>query len=140
MPGALVYTDHELNIVFCNERFREMYSAPKKLLEPGRPYPDFLRYLAENGYYGAGDTEALVARRVESLRHPSDASFEDHAPDGRIYRIRRRRVEAGGVVTVMTDITNEKQAERHLIEAKLRTDEANALVTEKNAMLEGLSS
>src|SRR4029077_4613759 len=53
---------------------------------------------------------------------------------------RRRRVEAGGVVTVMTDITDEKQAERNLIEAKRCTDEANALATEKNTMLEGLSS
>ena len=25
MPGALVYTDEALNIVFCNVRFREMY-------------------------------------------------------------------------------------------------------------------
>ncbi len=49
-------------------------------------------------------------------------------------------MEAGGVVTVMTDITDEKQAERNLIEAKRRTDEANALATEKNTMLEGLSS
>jgi len=140
MPGALVYTDNDLNIVFCNERFKEMYSAPKELLEPGSPYPEFLRYLAENGYYGEGDIGVLIARRVESLRHPSGASFEDNLPDGRVYRIRRRRVEAGGVVTVMTDITDQKQAERHLVEAKLRADEANALVTEKNAMLEGLSS
>jgi adenylate cyclase len=140
MPGALVYTDRDLNIVFCNERFRDMYSTPPELLQAGRPYPDFLRFLAENGYYGEGDIEALIAQRVESLRNPSDASYEDHAPDGRVYRIRRRRVEAGGVVTVMTDITDEKQAERNLIEAKRRTDEANALATEKNTMLEGLSS
>ena len=29
MPGALVYTDRGSSIVFCNERFREMYSAPQ---------------------------------------------------------------------------------------------------------------
>ncbi|HEX9852587.1 MAG TPA: PAS-domain containing protein [Woeseiaceae bacterium] len=140
MPGALVYTDGDLNIVFCNRRFREMYPAPNELLEPGRPYPEFLRYLAVNGYYGEGDTDALVAKRLESLRNPSNISFEDHAPDGRVYRIRRRRVDAGGVVTVMTDITDQKQAERELLEAKARTDQANALVTEKNGMLEALSS
>lgn len=140
MPGALVYTDDNLNIVFCNRRFREMYPAPAELLERGRPYPDFLRYLAVNGYYGEGAPDALVARRVESLRDPGGKSFEDRTPDGRTYRIRRRRVEAGGVVTVMTDITEQKQAERQLLEAKQRTDQANALVTEKNAMLEGLSA
>ncbi len=48
-----------------------MYPVPNELLEPGRPYPDFLRYLAEHGYYGDGDVDALVASRVESLRNPS---------------------------------------------------------------------
>ena len=138
MPGALAYTDSALKIVFCNDRFREMYIVPPELLQPGRPYADLLRYLAENGYYGEGDVEALVARRVESLRNPSGKSFEDHAPDGRWYRILRRRVAGGGTVTVMTDITEQKRAERDLLEATRRTEEANKLITEKNRVLEGL--
>jgi hypothetical protein len=28
MPGALVYTDEDLKIVFCTQRFKEMYPAP----------------------------------------------------------------------------------------------------------------
>jgi class 3 adenylate cyclase/PAS domain-containing protein len=140
MPGAVVYTDDDLNIVICNAPFKEMYRAPSELLQPGRPYPNFLRFLAENGYYGEGDVDALVAKRVESLRNPSNKTFEDHTPDGRVYRIRRRRVQAGGVVTVMTDITEQKKAEIELLEAKRRTEEANALVTKKNRMLEALSS
>jgi PAS domain-containing protein len=122
MPGALVYTDADLNIVVCNDRFKEMNRVPKELLQPGRPYPDFLRYLAENGYYGEGVPEAQVAQRVESLRNPTGKSFEDHTPDGRCYRILRRRVAGGGAVTVMTDITEQKQAEQDLAnkEAKLQ--------------------
>ena len=118
MPGALVYTDENLNIVFCNDRFKEMYRVPDELLQPGRPYPDFLRYLAEHGYYGEGDVDALVAQRVESLRNPSGKSFDDRTPDGRIYRILRRRAAAGGTVTVMTDITEQERAE----EARLRSE------------------
>ncbi|MGE0736966.1 MAG: PAS-domain containing protein, partial [Alphaproteobacteria bacterium] len=140
MPGALVYTDENLNIVICNDRFREMYPAPVELLQPGRPYPQFLRFLAEHGYYGDGDVETLIAKRIESLRNPSNKSFEDRTPDGRVYRIRRRRVDAGGVVTVMTDITEQKQAEAELLAEKRRTEEANGRVTEKNRMLEALSS
>ena len=138
MPGALVYTDEQLNIVFCNDRFKEMYIVPRELLQAGRPYAAFLRYLAENGYYGEGDVDALVARRVESLRNPSEKGFEDHAPDGRWFRILRRRVAAGGTVTVMTDITEQKAAERDLLEATRRTEEANKLITEKNRTLEAL--
>ena len=140
MPGALAYTDENLNIVACNDRFKEMYRAPRELLQPGSFYPDLLRFLAENGYYGEGDVESLIAKRVESLRNPTGKSFEDHTPDGRWYRIRRRRAAAGGTVTVMTDITEQKQAERELLEAKQRTEEANKLITEKNRMLEALFS
>ena len=114
MPGALVYTDENLRVVFCNDRYREMYKVPPELLQPGRPYTDLLRYLAENGYYGPGDVEAHVAKRVESLRNPSGKSLEDHTPDGRWYRVLRRRVAAGGTVTVITDITEQKQAEAQL--------------------------
>jgi PAS domain-containing protein len=118
MPGALVYTDEALNIIICNERFKEMYRAPRELLEPGQPYPNFPRYLAEHGYYGEGDVEALVAKRVESLRNPSGGTFEDMTPDRRVYRIRRQRVAAGGTVTVMTDVTEQKQAERDLMQER----------------------
>jgi PAS domain-containing protein len=114
MPGALVYTDKDLNIVFCNDRFREIYAAPSHLLQPGQAYPAFIQYLAEDGYYGDGDIQALVAQRVESLRNPSDRSFEDRTPDGRWLRIRRRAVSGSGTITVMTDITAQKQAEKHL--------------------------
>jgi class 3 adenylate cyclase len=140
MPGALVYTDEALNVIVCNDRFAEMYPVPRELLQPGHPYPEFLRYLAEHGYYGEGDVDTLVAERVASLRNPSDKAFEDRTPDGRVYRIGRRRIAAGGTVTVMTDITERKRAERDLLEAKQRTEEANKLVTEKNQMLESLSS
>lgn len=40
----------------------------------------------------------------------------------------------------MTEITQQKQAERELIEAKQRAEEANKLVTEKNRILVGLTS
>ena len=140
MPGALIYTDANLDIVACNARFAEMYTVPKELLQPGRAYADFLRYLASNGYYGAGDTEALVAARIESLRNPSGKAFEDHTPDDRWLRVLRRRVEGGGAVTVMTDVTQQKKAERDLIEATRRTEEANRLITEKNRVLEALNA
>ena len=79
MPGALVYTDDDLKIVFCNESFKEMYVVPQELLQPGRPYVDLLRYLANHGYYGGGGADVHVARRLESVRHPSGRSFEDRA-------------------------------------------------------------
>ena len=67
MPGALVFTDEECRLVLCNDRFADMYSVPKELLQRGRSYVDVLRHLANSGHYGDGDVEALVAKRVDSL-------------------------------------------------------------------------
>ena len=140
MPGALVYTDADLNIVVCNDRFAEMYPVPRELLEPGRPYSSFLRFLAEHGYYGDGDVDTLVGRRIDSLRNPSGKFFEDRTPEGRVYRIGRRPVASGGTVTVMTDVTELKDAETNLLAAISRAEEANRLVTEQKQKLEALSS
>ena len=76
---------------------------------------------------------------MESLRNPTGKSFEDHTPDGRWYRIRRHRAAGGGAVTVMTDITEQKQAERAVIEAKQRLEDATSLVTEKTRCSRSLS-
>ncbi|MFO1315067.1 MAG: PAS-domain containing protein [Burkholderiales bacterium] len=140
MPGALAYTNAALDIVLCNHRFADMYPVPESLLQPGQPYPAFLRYLAEHGYYGDGDVEALVAARVASLRHPSGVAFEDRAPDGRVYRVARREVESGGTVTVITDISELKRAEAKLVDAIRAAEEANRRVSEQNAALETLSA
>ncbi len=131
MPGALAYTDDNLYIVACNERFAEIYQAPKELFQPGRPYPEVFRYFAEHGYYGGGDVEALVAERVESLRNPTGKTFEDHTPDGRVYEVHRRRAAGGGAVTVIADISELKHAEQALLEAKRHTEETHKLVTDK---------
>jgi len=140
MPGALAFTDDNLDIVVCNDRFAEMYPVPRELLAPGRPYPAFLRHLAENGYYGEGDVDALVAARVASLRDPAGKSFEDRTPDGRIYRVGRRRVDSGGTVTVITDVTELKEAETKLVAALAAAEQAAAKVAEQNRMLESLSA
>jgi class 3 adenylate cyclase len=139
MPGALVYTNDALDVVFCNDRFADIYPVPRELLRPGLSYVEFLRYLATHGYYGDGDVDAMVARRVASLRNPDGTAFEDQTPDGRVLRIGRRRVASGGTVTVMTDITELKLAERELLGAKQRAEAATATVTEQKQMLESLS-
>jgi class 3 adenylate cyclase len=140
MPGALVFTDADARLVMANPRFAEMYDVPQELLQRGRPYVDVFRFLAEHGYYGEGTVEAHVARRVESLRNPTGASFDDYPPSGRVYRVGRRKVDAGGTVTVITDVTELKEAERRLRDAIRRAEEATALATEKNLMLEQLSA
>ena len=140
MPGALVYTDAALNVVVANDRFGDFYTTPRELFEPGRPYPAVFRYLAEQGYYGPGTVEAHVAKRTESLRNPTGQAFDDFAPDGRVFRVMRRKVAKGGAVTVITDVSELKEAEARQREAVAAAQEANRKVGEHNRTLESLAS
>ncbi len=86
MPGALVYTNEELTIVVCNDRFAEMYPVPRELLQPGRSYPEFLRYLAEQATTATATSTRWSPSGCESLRNPS----------GRRSRIARRMAASTG--------------------------------------------
>ena len=139
MPGALVYTDENLNIVVCNDRFKEMYIVPAGAAAAGPPVSRSSCAISPT----TATTERATSRRWSPSASRACAILRARA--SRTTRrtaagiaFCRRRVAAGGTVTVMTDITEQKQAERDLLEAKQRTDEANKLITEKNRVLEAL--
>ena len=111
LPGALVYTNSDLEIILCSPRFADIYSVPPELIEPGSYYPDFLMYLANHGYYGEGSPAEHVAIRIKSLQNPAEQSFEDYTPDGRVFAVRRNPADGGGCVTIVTDVTELKRAQ-----------------------------
>ena len=41
MPGPVVYTDEHLNVVLCNDRFKDMYGAPEESFRRGATIPTF---------------------------------------------------------------------------------------------------
>ena len=82
MPGALVYTDKDLNIVVCNNRFREMYPVPEELLQPGRPIPNFCAIWPSTAITAKAIADAQVA----------PARGKPAQPDGRASRTTRPTV------------------------------------------------
>ena len=48
------------------------------------------------------------------MRNPTGKALDDYAPDGRVFRVVRRKVDGGGTVTVIADVTELKRAEREL--------------------------
>ena len=120
VPGAIVVTDEDLQIVLCSPQFSEIYQAPPEYLALGSYYQDFIRYLAENGYYGDRDVDELVAERIESVKNPGGERFEDHSPDGKTFSVTRSKMDDGWTITTATDITDLKQIEQNLRDSEQR--------------------
>ena len=117
MPGGIAYTDRNMNIVVSNDQMAQMMSLPRDTYSPGKNYADAIRQLAESGFYGEGDTDKIVDCRLETLRNPPDRPLAMTSPDGKHFNVRRRRVDSGGVVTVITEVTELKKAQTEIVRA-----------------------
>ncbi|WP_420405383.1 PAS-domain containing protein [Nisaea sp.] len=120
--------DKNLRLVACNPPALDLMAIPAHFNTPGRPLADFLRHQAENGEFGPGDIDEIVAERLEKAWSTEGYSAVWDRPDGRIVEFIRRPIESG-FVTTYRDVTGQKQFEA-LLKAK------NKELSEKTAALE----
>ena len=114
MPGALAYTDDELNIVLCNNRFIEMYPVPRELFNPGDHIPTSCAIWPSTAITVRATSTRWSPAGSKAYAIPSGNPFEDRTPDGTGLRSQSPRACTGGTVTVITDITRLKLAEEDL--------------------------
>ncbi len=111
---ALSIYDSDLKLVVANARFREMFSIPRHLSQPGAPFSETIRFLIENGEYGEiadADKEAFIKERVERALDFEPHYFERRRADGRWVSVEGSPLPEGGWVAVYTDITSTKRQE-----------------------------
>ncbi|HYE49333.1 MAG TPA: response regulator [Azospirillaceae bacterium] len=123
--GFILY-DPDDRIVLANSRFRALYPGIADLVVPGARFSDVIVELARRGIndYGGKDPEEWLADRIRQHR-AADTLFEQHYADGGWVRIAERPTNDGGIVGVYTDITELKQRQFELMDAKLEAEAAN---------------
>jgi two-component system, sensor histidine kinase and response regulator len=127
MSDGLYMVDKDLNVQIVNERYREYLGYPDGVMNRGEPLHDSMVYRALRGDYGPGDPEILIDRRLAAIRSGGLARMEDVVCE-RTLDTRRTPTAEGGFVTVVRDITEQKQAERALAEAERQLrDTANSV-------------
>jgi signal transduction histidine kinase len=116
IPDGFVLYDAADRLVLCNDKFVEFC----------RPAANVIRTLVTAGALSTahGDVDHRVTR-WRDRGGDSTASFEERMTDGRWLRISEQRTPDGGVVSVLTDITELKQREEALRDAKDSADRAN---------------
>jgi len=109
---SFVVYDVDDKLLFCNERYRRMYSQSEQILVPGAGYEEILR-LAEAKilYGGTGDAfEDWVDKRLTAHRR-GNLDAEVRLNDGRWLRMVERRTALGQTVCFQIDITPHKLAQ-----------------------------
>jgi len=115
IPGGVSLIDGTLQLITCNEQYKQLLDLPDHLFEPGMPtLESIIRYNAQRGEYGPGDVEKQTAAVTKLVRSCKGHPWERTRPDGTVLEIRSTPMPDGGLVTIYADITERKRAEERL--------------------------
>ncbi len=111
---AIVLWDSDDRIAVFNQRYADTFFGIPAI---GLHFEDFIRAAVAKGMGNPapGQEEALVAERLAIHRKANGIAFVETLPDGRKLNVVRTPSRAGGIVSVVTDIT-----EQLITEAQLR--------------------
>ncbi len=111
LDEAFVIFDQDDRLLYCNEKYRQLYATSADLIQPGARFEDLIRIGAERGQYPAaiGRVDEWVAERM--AMHMQDRQVVVQRIDsGRWLRILEARTPDGFHVGFRIDITELKQA------------------------------
>jgi signal transduction histidine kinase/CheY-like chemotaxis protein len=124
--------DQDLRFVAWNKTFLRLLDFPAEMGYVGAPFESFIRYNAERADYGPGDPQGYVDERMRAARVFAPHEIERTRPDGTVLLVRGVPVPGHGFVTLYSDITAQRSAERQIRE---QTTLLETRVTERTAEL-----
>jgi PAS domain S-box-containing protein len=125
-PGGISLFDADLHLTAHNSQFRQLLHFPDALFaQPVVTFEDVIRYNAERGEYGPGDTQQQIADIMARARDFRPHLIERTRPDGTVLEVRGMPQPDGGFVTIYMDITERKRQEAATAELGRQLTELN---------------
>lgn len=118
-------------LIVCNDQFRELNRDIIETTVPGARFEDHIRAGLKKGLFPAaiGREEEWFEGRLYAHKNPGKP-FELERQDGRWLLIKEQVLEDGSTITISSDITDRKQFEEHLHDAKQKAELANRAKSE----------
>jgi signal transduction histidine kinase/CheY-like chemotaxis protein/HAMP domain-containing protein len=122
--GFVLY-DSEDRIVLFNEQFRDIYPGLADIIKPGTTFGQLLEAVISRSLVdlGSQSPQDWVAERQARREH--SGGFAEYRYGGRYIRISERRIQGGGTVAVYSDITELRQQNMELEQAREQSEVAN---------------
>lgn len=121
LPEGIAVFDDDDRLVYCTDRFREIYGDSDRHFVPGTTFEEITRKSLEGGIVRLNGISAddYVARRMKERQAPSE-STEHQLFDGRWIRATDVRTQDGFYIAKRTDVTVEKLAQDSLVDSENR--------------------
>ncbi|MBV8187673.1 MAG: response regulator [Alphaproteobacteria bacterium] len=132
LDAGFVLFDADDRIVLCNSRYRAFFAELAggdvgDMVIERTPFADFLRAAAARGMFAdiGKDLESWVAEQMEARRNPP-AFREERLAGGLWLRVDERRTRDGGLISIYSDITEDKRHETELAAQRDTAETARA--------------
>ncbi|MDB2613735.1 PAS domain S-box protein [Chlamydiales bacterium] len=114
LSSGFVLFDKNEKLVVCNSLYKEMYSEVREFLTPGTSYEVILNELFKRKIPESRgiDKEQWMAQKIAHLRNPG--KLREERLKERWIEVSEKRTNDGGVVSLLTDITERVDVEETL--------------------------
>ncbi len=111
--GVLMF-DADARLVFCNQRYIEMYGLSPAAVVPGCSLQELLNHRKTVGAF-CGDPQDYIDELLKGITDGKSSNEVAKAADGRVFSIVRKPITGGGWITTHEDITDRQRAEERIV-------------------------
>ena len=111
--GVLLF-DSDAHMVFCNQRYIEMYGLSAELVVPGCGLRELLDHQRAVGTF-CGDEESYIVELLDDVAQGKASNAVAKAADGRVFSIMNKPIAGGGWIATHEDISDRQRAEERIV-------------------------
>lgn len=126
MSESVAVFDAEDRFVFCNRHYRELNKKVIESLDLGTPFVAHLRAIVSAGLVpeAVGKEEEWIANRLKRHQNPS-GPFQLQRQDGLYLQVYEQHLDQGGLIVLVSDITELKHVQIKLTNALTAAERAS---------------
>jgi diguanylate cyclase (GGDEF)-like protein len=113
MSQGVVMFDSQMQLIFCNQRYVEMYGLSADVAQPGCSLRELIEHRVASGSF-AGDPVEYIAGLTETLDGGETMQQTVTLADGRAFSVVNKPIAGGGWLSTHEDVTERQRSEERI--------------------------